>query len=174
MEEILKRIKAYRKERGLSQSDLSKKLNISQTAYAKIEAGKTTSISLEVCKKLAKALQVDFGSLFEIEINDNAVLLKELQEENARLKQDLENYRTLIEMMKERNMIISPRKKKSGENNYVPVGDAELREYVENYEKEEKKIIEEIKTNTLIRNLLEDGSLKDGKYYEVWKEHFKK
>ena len=77
-------------------------------------------------------------------------------------------------MMKERNMIISPRKKKSGENNYVPVGDAELREYVENYEKEEKKIIEEIKTNTLIRNLLEDGSLKDGKYYEVWKEHFKK
>ena len=44
-EEIRKRILARRKEQQLSQADLADRLSISQTAYYKIEKGRTHLIS---------------------------------------------------------------------------------------------------------------------------------
>lgn len=174
MDNIGEKLKHLRKSKGLSQSQVAEAAGLTQASYASIESGKTKSISIQVGKGLAQILGRDFGSLFEIEINDNASLIKELKEEKIRLEQDLDNYRTLIQMLKNKNMIRSPKEKRTEENIYKHAGDAELIKWLEESEEKENKIIEEITSNPLIRNLLEDGSLSDGMYYQIWKEHFNK
>lgn len=61
------KIKEYRKEKGFSQTDMAKKIGISQAAYGKIESGFTKNITIEVGKGIAKALGISFGELFKIE-----------------------------------------------------------------------------------------------------------
>jgi transcriptional regulator with XRE-family HTH domain len=61
------KIKILRKQKGVTQVNLGKKLGISQAAIAKIESGSTYTISIELGKKIAEALQVNFEELFDIE-----------------------------------------------------------------------------------------------------------
>ena len=61
------RIKQARLKSKLTQLELSEKIKISQPALAKIESDTTENISLNIAKKIALALDIDFGELFDID-----------------------------------------------------------------------------------------------------------
>lgn len=64
---ILERIKNLRNQKGISQTKLAEAIGISQTGYAKIERGDTENIPLSVAVGIAKALNVGFNELFDID-----------------------------------------------------------------------------------------------------------
>lgn len=87
------RIKEIRKTRGLSQEQLSGKIDIDPKHLSRLEVGRSFP-SLDTLEKLANALQVDLRDFFEFtheakntkelkEIISN--LLKEVDEERLRL-----------------------------------------------------------------------------------------
>ncbi len=86
------RIKELRKARGLSQDQLSEKVNIDPKHLSRIEVGKSYP-SLDTAEKIAKALNVEIKDLFEYmhevkgkELAENITrLLKESDEEKLRL-----------------------------------------------------------------------------------------
>ncbi len=57
-------LRKMRKERGLSETSISKKVGISQQHYSFIENGKRHP-SVEVAKKIAKELEFDWSLLFD-------------------------------------------------------------------------------------------------------------
>ena len=54
----------YRKEKGLSQMQLSEKINISRTHMSRIE-NNDCAVSLDVIFSIAKALEIPVNKLFE-------------------------------------------------------------------------------------------------------------
>ncbi len=52
-------VRNLRKNRGMSQADVAKKLGISQQAYAKLETPKKANPSLSTVKKLSEALNAE-------------------------------------------------------------------------------------------------------------------
>ena len=63
----IEKIKALRNQKGLSQSKMADLIGISQTGYAKIESAVTENIALSVAVGMAKALNVGFNELFNID-----------------------------------------------------------------------------------------------------------
>lgn len=94
MEKIGEKIKQLRWSRGLNIMDLAARLDISGTALSKIETGKTKSITIALGKELAKALDISFNVLFEIE----ATPQKQDQTEN--LISEIESLKKQIEELK--------------------------------------------------------------------------
>ncbi len=86
------RIKELRKAKGLSQDELSEKINIDPKHLSRIEVGKSYP-SLDTLEKTANALNVEIKELFEFmhlsrgkELTDSiSKLLKEADEDNLRL-----------------------------------------------------------------------------------------
>lgn len=79
MESINEKIKRIRLETGVNQADVARSAGIKQSSYASIEKGDTKSISIEVGKGIAKALNISFNELFEIETNNEKITkLKDL------------------------------------------------------------------------------------------------
>ena len=70
------RIKYFRKERGLSQIDLSEKLNISQSAYAKVENGRTV-LDVDRLLQIANFLGIAIQDFFEDCYQQNKLLINE-------------------------------------------------------------------------------------------------
>jgi len=66
MKSITFKIKKRRINKGYSQEDIAAKLNISQSAYAKIENG-ITKIDLERLIDITKILEIDLQDLLNIE-----------------------------------------------------------------------------------------------------------
>ncbi len=60
------RIKELRKDRGLSQKQLAKILEVSEPMISQYES-KNSNLRLDTIKKIAKALQVDYLELLEID-----------------------------------------------------------------------------------------------------------
>ena len=58
-------LKALREDRGLSQVDLAKKASVGRTYIVKLESGDKKNPSLDILKKLAKALDVPVTELLE-------------------------------------------------------------------------------------------------------------
>jgi len=56
-------LKALREDRGLSQVDLAKKADVGRTYIVKLESGDKKNPSLDILKKLAKALGVPVTEL---------------------------------------------------------------------------------------------------------------
>lgn len=87
-----KRIKELRKSRGLSQYQLSEKINIDPKHISRIEVGKSYP-SLDTLEKIAKALNVEIKDFFEFMhevksgelIKNINMLLKEVDEDKLRL-----------------------------------------------------------------------------------------
>lgn len=90
MEGLNEKIKQLRIERGINQVDVAKSAGIKQSSYASIEKGDTKTFSLKVAKGIAKALNVNFNELFDIEVQKDDSLLEELKAENERLKEQLD------------------------------------------------------------------------------------
>ena len=75
MNEIVKRLKVYRIQLGYSQKKLADHLNISQSAYAKIEKG-ITRLDLERLEQICEILRVSPATL----IRDEKLLLSDRQD----------------------------------------------------------------------------------------------
>ncbi|MBN2893258.1 MAG: helix-turn-helix transcriptional regulator [Bacteroidales bacterium] len=92
------KIKKRRKERGYSQAEMAEKVGISQAAYGKIESGFTKSVTIEVGKGIAAALDISFTDLFEIENDNSKTRLLELNYE--KLQNDFRNLKEQYETLK--------------------------------------------------------------------------
>ena len=68
MENIIKRIKEIRKEKGISHDAMAFDLGISQVAYSKIEKNET-KLTLERLYKIADILNTKIYDLLGLEIN---------------------------------------------------------------------------------------------------------
>ena len=66
MSSLAKRLKELREEKGLTQIELGKQLNISQSAISNIEKGQRTA-SIDVLILLAKFFAVTVGYLLGVE-----------------------------------------------------------------------------------------------------------
>lgn len=70
METISDKIKRLRKSQIMTQRELANKVVINQATLCYIERGNTENITITLGKKLAKALNISFNELFEIENNN--------------------------------------------------------------------------------------------------------
>ncbi|MEZ4906700.1 MAG: helix-turn-helix transcriptional regulator [Saprospiraceae bacterium] len=68
MNNIAGRIKKLRISKGMNQDDIASRLNISQSAYTKIENG-ITKLDIERITELSKILEVDISELLSNEEN---------------------------------------------------------------------------------------------------------
>lgn len=124
METTGNKIKRLRKSKGLSLMDLAKMVeipdsarskvepgktkNISDTALSKLETGKTTSITIDLGKSIAKALEISFNELFDIEVDENKGQEVELKTEINRLNDLINSQKEFITILKEQNEILKP------------------------------------------------------------------
>lgn len=70
MESINEKIKRLRIESGVSKAEMARAAGLKQSSYSSIENGDTKSITIEVGKGIAKALDISFIELFDISILD--------------------------------------------------------------------------------------------------------
>jgi transcriptional regulator with XRE-family HTH domain len=102
VEKILKKIRETRKNKGLSHESMAFELDISPSAYNKLEHSVTT-LSLERFLKIAEILNIPLSDAFDIktgdiihDIKDNAIgkvetLYQENKETNEKFIQSLQN-----------------------------------------------------------------------------------
>jgi transcriptional regulator with XRE-family HTH domain len=69
MESLHEKIRRLRELKKLTQAETAEFIGISRVAYSQIENNITKNISIEIGKKLAKAFDIPFIELFEIESN---------------------------------------------------------------------------------------------------------
>lgn len=86
IEKILKKIKDTRKLKGLSHENMAVELNISPSAYNKLERRETT-LSLERLLKIKQILDLSFSDLFDINTGD--VYHQDLKEQSIGKVQNL-------------------------------------------------------------------------------------
>lgn len=107
METINEKIRRIRIESKVNQADVARAAGIKQSSYGSIEKGDTKSISIEVGKGIAKALNISFNDLFDIEPpkwgHDNTEKLKaEIEEANKeinRIQETLKDKILLIDFL---------------------------------------------------------------------------
>ncbi len=68
-----KKITELRESKGLSIRGLARKIGMSDTALAKIEKGNNDNIKIDTGVRIAKALEVSFVELFEIELPESPI-----------------------------------------------------------------------------------------------------
>ena len=99
---ILERIKNLRNQKGFSQSKIAQVIGISQTGYAKMERGDTDNLPLSVAVGIAKALNVGFNELFDIDGDSQKInLLGETIEDQKQKIEELKDQITLLKNEKE-------------------------------------------------------------------------
>jgi transcriptional regulator with XRE-family HTH domain len=108
METIGEKIRRIRKSKGISQMTVADTCNIKQSSYANIESGKTQNITIEIGKGIAKALDVSFNELFEIEVqgvsgSDVESLLNEKKAKIEDLQKQIEKTDKLNDFLQEEN-----------------------------------------------------------------------
>lgn len=89
MEKIGEKIRRIRKSKGISQTTVSDICGIKQSSFANIENGNTQNITIEIGKGIAKALDVSFGELFEIEslASDSGDFKLQIEKNTERVKE---------------------------------------------------------------------------------------
>jgi transcriptional regulator with XRE-family HTH domain len=106
------KIKKIREYNNFSQNYMAEQLNISQSAYAKIESG-SIALTEDKLRKIAQILKVDMDKLLSSEdlvfnihnntLNDNASIIKELNSKQNELYERLlkEKDNTIEQLKKE-------------------------------------------------------------------------
>jgi transcriptional regulator with XRE-family HTH domain len=83
MNQIIQHIKICRVQAGLSQGKVAEKLNISQSAYAKIE-NNVTRLDLERLVQICQVLDIDLPGLIRMYFGESdQVLIHQLEEDPA-------------------------------------------------------------------------------------------
>ena len=110
MESFNEKIKRLRKSKGLKQDDICQMIGITQPSFASIENGKTKSVSIDLGKKIANALNVSFNELFDIEYSGYQKCKEEnenLIKENIALKEEiLKDKRTIIDFLSLNDLLL--------------------------------------------------------------------
>ncbi|GAB1419313.1 hypothetical protein MASR2M12_20780 [Bacteroidales bacterium] len=98
MEELKEKIKRIRISKKLSQSEVAECAGITRVAYSYFENGRTDKLSLDAAIGIAKALEVSFNDLFEIEEGGKEIdkLKSEIKALTLKL-QDLTDHKKLVE-----------------------------------------------------------------------------
>ena len=95
----MNRLKSLRKEKKLSQAEIAKIINMSQTGYSQYERS-TRKISLETVKDLANYYNISVDYLLELTdikdkytkskiVNNSLIRLKEIREDRDLLQEDI-------------------------------------------------------------------------------------
>lgn len=87
MEDVINKIRDYRRNKGYSHEYMAHELNISQVAYSKIEK-KETKLSVDRLFKISEILETPVESL--LDINPNNIYNQTLND-NSIIYQDFEN-----------------------------------------------------------------------------------
>lgn len=111
MESVANQIMKLRVKKGISKADMARACGMTQTAYANIEEEKTKSISIEVGKKIAIALNIGFIELFDIDRDNQRV-----EDLRARVREQTGKIEELKERIVEKDILI---KYFSRSNHYV-------------------------------------------------------
>ena len=69
VEKILKKVREIRKTKGLSHENMAHELDMSSSAYNKLERGETV-LSVERLFKLKQILDLDFTDLLDLKVGD--------------------------------------------------------------------------------------------------------
>ena len=64
---MINKVLKYRLQKGLTQEELAKEIDITLTQYRNIEKNRTKNPGIYIVLKLAKALNVPVESLYELE-----------------------------------------------------------------------------------------------------------
>ena len=111
METFNEKIKRIRKSRGLNQTDICSKIGITQPSFASIEAGRTKSVSIDLGKKIALALDVDFNELFDIQDATNSEShtgeIELLKKRILVLEEQLNDKRRIVEFLSKNNLLLA-------------------------------------------------------------------
>jgi|GEM_PF-2749737 len=104
MEELKDKLIRLRLEKGLKQAQVAKAAGIKQPSYASIEKGDTKNVSLNVAIGIAKALDVPFNELFDIDQpSDFNSTFKSVKGDLARMdkkdRDELDFYRSLFKVL---------------------------------------------------------------------------
>ncbi|MFA5478942.1 MAG: helix-turn-helix transcriptional regulator [Candidatus Muiribacteriota bacterium] len=102
--EIHEKIRELRQKRRLRQVEIAELIGIKQSTYSLIEDGKTKNISLNVAIGIAKALDVSFNELFDIEYKpEDTQIIEKYLKENTELKETVQKNNQLIELLQHKN-----------------------------------------------------------------------
>ena len=104
--EIKQRVERRRKELGLSQSEIAKILDISQTAYHKIERGDTSLVSERV-EQLSQILKVSeeeliFGYHIKTSISESNSIIEEKNRRIAELEETIKDKNQIIRLLNDK------------------------------------------------------------------------
>jgi transcriptional regulator with XRE-family HTH domain len=109
--EFKEKIKELRKQNGLSQGDLAKITGVQQTSISNIENGITGKeiIKVGIAQKIAKALNISFNELFEIEIpSSNNDKIVELENKITILEKLVSDQKENLSILREQNELLKP------------------------------------------------------------------
>ena len=109
METLGEKIRRVRKQKGLNQSQVAEIAGITQSALASIENNKTNNLFLAVAKGIARALDVSFNDLFEIESGN-----QELEKMRGEISVLQDQVKSLNEWLADKNTIIDSLRKEIG------------------------------------------------------------
>ena len=112
IEKIRLKLNDIRTEKGISQKDVADSAGLSNAAYSNIEAGNSQNITIKAGVGIAKALNMSFTKLFEIEDSgsEKTELIKQisdLEQECNAIKDQNENYELVIKLFKNEKIRIS-------------------------------------------------------------------
>lgn len=101
---IGERVKRLRKEKSITLSELAERANISKSYLSNIERNINQNPSIQIIKKIADVLNVDFHLLLEpsrtIVLEKEWLDFIEALKESGLKKQELDEMKTVIEFMK--------------------------------------------------------------------------
>ena len=102
MDDLIKRIVEARKSRGLTQSDISKKIGISRNSYTKIETG-ITELTIDHLIKISGALGVSVVSLIDPDAQSKDYF-QELNTKIEFLEKQIHDKEELVSLQKQNSL----------------------------------------------------------------------
>lgn len=110
LKEVLEKIKNLRNQKGISQAQMAKMVGVTQAGYANIETNDKGKLSLVVAVGIAKALNVGFNELFDIDGDSQKIdslnnEIKLLEKRIIELEDQLNDKRSIIEFLSSNDLL---------------------------------------------------------------------
>lgn len=100
------KIRLLRERRGISQKEVALKLNVTQSAYSKMEACEHR-ITIENCRKIADIIGVDVLDIFEFDKRYKLTNIKLIEELTELKKVNQELYNDINELRRELKVLFT-------------------------------------------------------------------
>ena len=111
LSQVLEKIKGLRVQKGKSQTQMADLLGITQAGYANIESNSKVKLSLANAVGIAKALEIGFNELYDIDgdsqkIDDLNKEIETLKKRVVELDEQLNDKRQLIQFLSDRSELL--------------------------------------------------------------------